>query len=103
MRYQRGLSRFNRSVGCTRPNVVDAVQGHCRAPINYVLRISGDRFMKSIRFVASIMFLLLALLPAANAQSVTGQIAGVVVDPAGAIVAGAAVELTHDLSQAVHR
>ncbi len=46
---------------------------------------------------------LLALLPTASAQSVTGQLSGVVVDPAGAVVPNASVQLTHDLSQTVHR
>jgi hypothetical protein len=43
----------------------------------------------------------LALAPAGMAQSVTGQISGTVVDPAGAIVVGASVQLTHDLSRQV--
>ena len=46
---------------------------------------------------------LLAALPAVYGQSVTGQISGTVVDPAGAVVPGATVQLTHDLSQQVHR
>jgi hypothetical protein len=48
-----------------------------------------------------VTFLLLAMLPAADAQSVTGQISGIVVDPAGASVAGAKVQLIHDQSQTV--
>jgi len=56
-----------------------------------------------MKVFTGIIFLLLALLPAARAQSVTGQISGVVVDPAGALVPGAAVQLTHDLSQQVHK
>ena len=47
------------------------------------------------------MFLLLAMLPTANSQSVTGQISGTVTDPAGAVVVGAPVQLTHDLSKQV--
>jgi len=43
--------------------------------------------------------LLLALLPAANAQSVTGQISGNVADSSGGALVGAAVYLTHDISQ----
>jgi hypothetical protein len=35
----------------------------------------------------------------ATSQSVTGQISGTVTDASGAVVAGAAVKLTHDLSQ----
>ena len=59
--------------------------------------------MFKFRLVALVVFLLLALLPVANAQSVTGQISGVVVDPAGALIPGATVQLTHDLSQTVHK
>jgi len=47
------------------------------------------------------LLLLLAMLPAANAQ-VTGQVTGVVVDQADAVVPGATVQLIHDLSQTVH-
>ena len=39
------------------------------------------------------------MLPAANAQSVTGQISGTVVDATGAAVVGASVTLTNDLSK----
>ena len=59
--------------------------------------------MNRLRVVAGVLFLLLAVLPAANGQSVTGQISGVVVDPAGAVVPGATVELTHDLSQTIRK
>ena len=58
--------------------------------------------MLRFRLFALVAFLLLAMLPAANAQSVTGQISGIVVDPAGASVAGAKVQLIHDQSQTVH-
>src|SRR5437899_754445 len=50
----------------------------------------------------TLLLLLLAILPASYAQSVTGQISGTVTDPAGAVVAGAKVQLTHDLSKQVH-
>src|SRR5689334_8090257 len=39
------------------------------------------------------------MLPAANAQSVTGQISGTVVDPSGGALVGAVVRLTYDLTQ----
>ncbi len=39
------------------------------------------------------------MLPAANAQSVTGQLSGTVTDSSGAIVGGASVHLIYDLSQ----
>ncbi len=59
--------------------------------------------MNRLRAFAGVLFLLLAALPAANGQSVTGQISGIVVDPAGAVVPGATVQLTHDLSQTAHK
>lgn len=43
--------------------------------------------MKSMK-TALVAFLLLAGLPEANAQSVSGDISGSVIDPAGAVVAG---------------
>src|SRR5690242_6312149 len=55
--------------------------------------------MTSIRVVVCALALLLALTPVASAQSVTGQISGVVTDPTGAVVAGATVQLTHELSK----
>ena len=58
--------------------------------------------MRGLRSFLPVLFLLLAILPSANGQSVTGQISGIVVDPAGAVVQGATVELTHDLSKTVH-
>jgi len=53
----------------------------------------------SKRLIAALLFAVLAISPAAFAQSVTGQISGTVTDASGAVVAGAAVKLTHDLSQ----
>src|SRR5213593_2643034 len=57
--------------------------------------------MKSIRGVASLLLLLLAMMPAADAQTVSGQISGRVVDPGGSVVPGANVRLTSDLTQQV--
>ncbi len=59
--------------------------------------------MKSMKAVVSLLILisLLAVLPAANAQSITGQVSGRVVDPGRAIVVGATVQLTADLTQQV--
>ena len=54
--------------------------------------------MKNVRLVATAICFALALLPALRSQSVTGQITGTVTDSTGAIVAGAGVQLTHDLS-----
>jgi hypothetical protein len=51
--------------------------------------------------VASVMSLLFVVSPTGLSQSVTGQISGTVTDPAGAVVVGARVQLTHDLSQQV--
>jgi len=55
------------------------------------------------RQIVGVISLLLATLPAVNAQSVTGQISGVAVDPAGAVIPGAVAQLTHDLSQTVRK
>ncbi len=57
--------------------------------------------MNSNRAVVPVVFLLLAIAPAASPQSVTGQISGTVADPAGAVVVGATVQLTHELSKQV--
>jgi hypothetical protein len=45
--------------------------------------------------------LLLAILPISNAQTVTGQLTGTVVDSAGAVVAGANVQISNDISKQV--
>jgi hypothetical protein len=45
------------------------------------------------------MFLLLASMPAANAQTVTGSVSGTVVDSGGAVVVGANVQLINDISR----
>ncbi|MES1261242.1 MAG: carboxypeptidase regulatory-like domain-containing protein, partial [Acidobacteriota bacterium] len=55
--------------------------------------------MKSTRIAVSLTSLLLALLPAANAQTVTGSVSGTVVDAGGAVVVGASVELINDISK----
>src|SRR5580698_3646958 len=57
--------------------------------------------MKSIRALAFLMFPLLALLPVANAQTVTGSMTGTVVDSGGALVVGATVELTNEITKQV--
>jgi hypothetical protein len=46
-----------------------------------------------------LLLCLFAALPAVQAQSVTGQIAGSVTDPAGAVIAGAHVQLVNDLTR----
>src|SRR5450759_204314 len=60
-------------------------------------------YMKNLASLVTVLICLLAALPAAYGQSVTGQISGVVVDPAGATVPGATVQLTHDASQQVRK
>ena len=59
--------------------------------------------MKRVGYLVTVLICLLAMLPAVYGQSVTGQISGTVVDPAGGIVPGATVQLTHDLSQQVRK
>ncbi len=57
--------------------------------------------MRFFRLLTGCLFLLLVLTPAAKSQSVTGQISGTVVDPAGSVVVGAQVQLSNDISQQV--
>ncbi|MBI4876149.1 MAG: carboxypeptidase regulatory-like domain-containing protein [Acidobacteria bacterium] len=57
--------------------------------------------MKVLRVLACFLLLWLAMPPAARSQSVTGQVSGRVTDPTGAILVGAPVQLTHDLSKQV--
>src|SRR5947208_14649629 len=58
--------------------------------------------MKRLTFLVTVLICLLATLPAVYGQSVTGQISGTVADAAGAVVPGASVRLTHNLSQQSH-
>src|SRR5450755_2874845 len=73
------------------------------SPIQTIHKGFGRLVVFRLRSLALVVLLLLAMLPAANAQSVTGQISGVVVDPAGATIPGATVQLTHDASQQVRK
>jgi hypothetical protein len=54
--------------------------------------------MKSVAFV---LFPLLAMMPVANAQTVTGSITGTVVDAGGALLVGANVQLTNQITKQV--
>ncbi len=51
--------------------------------------------------IASLTCIALALLPAANAQMMSGQITGRLADPAGAVIVGAKVQITNDLTKQV--
>ena len=55
--------------------------------------------MMSIRGLAFLLFVFLAMIHAATAQTVSGQISGRVIDPQSAVVGGAGVRLTSDLTQ----
>ena len=57
--------------------------------------------MTSIRGLACLLFVFLAMIPATTAQTVSGQISGRVIDPQGAVVGGVNVRLTSDLTQQV--
>jgi hypothetical protein len=57
--------------------------------------------MKSTGVLVSLLFPLLALTPMANAQTVTGSVTGTVVDASGALVVGATVQLTNEISRQV--
>ena len=56
--------------------------------------------MKFTRVFLCLLFGLVVMLPAAYGQAVSGQISGRVVDPGGATVAGAKVQLINEVSQA---
>jgi len=57
--------------------------------------------MRLVRAAIGSLALLSALLPAGEAQSVPGQISGTVTDVSSAVVVGATVQLSHDLSKHV--
>src|SRR5690349_14533775 len=59
--------------------------------------------MTKNRILVAVLSCLLALTATLSGQSVTGQISGTVTDASGAVVAGAAIQLTHDLSQQSQR
>ena len=69
-------------------------------PVRRIQGLSSQGvFMKSTGVLVSLLFPLLALAPMANAQTVTGSITGTVVDASGAIVSGASVQLTNEISK----
>ena len=55
--------------------------------------------MKNVSIAVALF--LLASLPIAIAQTTTGQITGTVVDSAGAVVAGATVQMTNEITKQV--
>ncbi|HEY3441319.1 MAG TPA: carboxypeptidase regulatory-like domain-containing protein [Paludibaculum sp.] len=57
--------------------------------------------MKFNRAVFALPLLLFAAMPAAYSQMMSGQITGRLADPAGAVVVGAKIQLTNDLSKQV--
>jgi hypothetical protein len=57
--------------------------------------------LKQIKIAVFAMLASLALLPVANAQTLTGQISGTVVDANGASIPAAAVQITNDVSKAL--
>lgn len=60
--------------------------------------------MKTVSVASALMFVLLAAMaPRADAQTVTGSLTGTVVDSAGALVGGAQVELTNEISKQVRQ
>src|SRR5260370_22990618 len=58
--------------------------------------------MKRSVCTTALLLYVLATFPRMHGQSVTGQISGTVADAAGAVIPGAAVTLTSDLSLQVH-
>ena len=59
--------------------------------------------MKSIRNAAVLLLTLMATMPLARTQSVTGQISGTVVDATGGAILGVEVQLAHDVSKQVRK
>jgi carboxypeptidase family protein len=57
--------------------------------------------MKSARALAFLMFPLSTMMPVANTQTVTGSMTGTVVDARGAVVVGANVQLTNEITKQV--
>jgi len=57
--------------------------------------------MRGINKRFALFLPLLAMLPAANAQTVTGSVAGTVVDPGGSLIVGATVQLTNEVTKQV--
>src|SRR5262245_39360603 len=57
--------------------------------------------MKLTRVCAAVLLLLLALAPAAYSQMMSGQITGRLADSGGALIVGARVQLTNELTKQV--
>src|SRR5215831_7393051 len=57
--------------------------------------------MKVTRACAALLLLLLAVVPAAYSQMMSGQITGRLADPGGAVIIGAKVQITSELTQQV--
>ena len=57
--------------------------------------------MKSVRALALLVFPLSTMMPVANAQTVTGSMTGTVVDAGDALVVGARVQLTNEITKQV--
>ena len=56
-------------------------------------------YMRTLRILAGVVLCLLTAIGITYGQSVTGQIAGTVIDPTGAIVQGAQARLTNELTK----
>src|SRR5205807_8198733 len=73
-------------------------------PLSFVLApVSGSRNLVSRTFIPLSIALWAAmfLAPFSHAQSVTGSVSGTLIDSAGAVIAGAPVQLINDISQQV--
>ncbi|MGH9719952.1 MAG: carboxypeptidase regulatory-like domain-containing protein [Bryobacteraceae bacterium] len=57
--------------------------------------------MRNLCLLVAVVLALLTTLPTLHGQSVTGQISGIVTDPTGAVLVGAEVRLTYELTQQV--
>src|SRR5215813_43624 len=85
------------SDACSRSHAPTSPFSSCPQQIS---RHCGGSEMR-LRMILSILVCVLALLPALNGQSVTGQITGTVADSSGGALVGASVSLTNDISHQV--
>jgi hypothetical protein len=69
--------------------------------INLLEPLFRGVFLMWKRWAIVLVFALSAAMPAAYAQMMSGQVAGRLVDPAGAVILGAKVQLTNDLTKQV--
>src|SRR5579864_4536710 len=95
------LSKFAPRVPSTALDIFRLASEHPFGGRNSKTTFSGGH-MNRLVSISVIVICLLAMLPTVSGQSVTGQISGTVADSAGAVIPGAVVQLTNDLSKQTH-